>query len=106
MPTTLAATVSGLKVGSEYYCSVAAVNTVGQSSGAAVLVVPKSKPSSPATPNLVSVSPRDGGLSFYWTAPVDMGDVALTSYTISCAREGLAINEGAWVSLCHHPFPC
>lgn len=90
-------------MGSEYYCSVAAANTIGRGpSSAPVLVVPKSRASYPAAPALVSVSPRDGGLTFAWTAPVDMGDVALNAYTVSCAREGLAINEGG----CHDGSLC
>lgn len=96
---TFSTVLSGLAVGGEYYCNVAAINEIGRGpAGTTALVVPRAAPTAPGQPEIVLVSPRDGGLSFRWLPPVDNGDAALSTHLISCAQGTLPPVTGGLVA--------
>ncbi|WP_386065829.1 fibronectin type III domain-containing protein [Tahibacter sp. UC22_41] len=83
--TTSPIVVTGLTNGTAYFCSIAAVNDVGQSQlAAAGPVTPSTVPDPPAG---VTATRGNGQVSVAFAAPAGNGGSAITGYTASCGSQ-------------------
>ncbi|GGL92494.1 fibronectin type III domain-containing protein [Nakamurella endophytica] len=101
----LSCVVAGLTNGTSYTFRATATNSAGTgpSSAASAAVVPAPAATAPDAPATVEAAAGDGRASVVWSAPVDDGGSAVTSYTVQALSGGTAV-EGATCTLTA-PFP-
>lgn len=92
----LLATITGLKDGTPYKASVAAVNSAGTGKGAAAApstVTPQV--TVPAAPGGVRAIPVSSGVSVSWQPPASPGGLAIAGYVIAVAGTTRKLSAGA-----------
>ena len=84
LTTATALTVSGLTNNTTYYLSIQAVTYGGVSSlSNSLAATPVELTGEPGVPTPITVSIANGQVTVAWTAPADIGDSNISSYTVS-----------------------